>query len=325
MKIRTILASVSAFAVIALNSTPVQAAASSLYITPASGNITQGNSLTVSIVENGDNVNVVTANLNYDASKLQCNGVGGGSFAQTISASCGGGAVTVSRYVTPGQPGLNGAQTVATVSFTALASSGTTSITFGASQVASAGVNTLASTAGGSYTLTAPATNPGNPSTPTTPSGSNNVSSPQGSAVTYGPKASPANNATTHSATNSGTATSSAATTAKPSDVLSEQQSDKSDKDADSNKSDNKAQTSGKKDSSNTARNLAILLGLLAVVGGIIASQRYRDAQVEKAAVAAAAVSAKKAATKKAKAAAKTTKKVVKKPATKKKPTARKK
>src|ERR1051325_3836027 len=65
-------------------------------LSPASGTFTKGQSFSINISENAD-ANVVTAKLTYDASKLQCNSASN-SFGSTISATCGGGSVTISGY-----------------------------------------------------------------------------------------------------------------------------------------------------------------------------------------------------------------------------------
>ena len=322
MKISRILATASVFAILALNGGTAHAAASSLYVTPASATVAMGSTFTVSIVENGDNVNVVTANLSYDASKLSCNGVGGGSFAQTITASCGGGTVSISRYVTPGQPALSGPQTVGSLSFTAIANSGTANLSFlGTSQVASGGVNTLASSIGGVYTLTSGAngntgggSNNGNGST----NGSGSTSGTNtGTTTTYGPKAvttaSTSNTSSTQSGSNSTTATNN---NAQSSGVLSDNQSSK-DKTTDKNSNGSgRNDTNKANENHNTKRNLLMLVGLIAVATGIVSAQRYRENQALQAQ--AAALAAKKAKAKKPskKTAKKTTKK---KPVTRKK------
>ena len=318
MKISRIIATASVFAILALNGGVAHAAASSLYVTPASATVAMGSTFSVSIVENGDNVNVVTVNLSYDASKLSCNGVGGGSFAQTIAASCGGGNVTISRYVTPGQPALNGPQTVGSLSFTAIANNGTAGLNFLGSQVVSGGVNTLASSVGGVYTLTGSTsgntgggTNSGNGST----SGSGNTSgATNGTTTTYGPKATAATASNTSGTQSDSNSTATTNNNAQSSGVLSDNQSKDKTTSKDSN---NSEQNDTKKETENnsTKRNLLMLVGLIAVATGIVFAQRYRENQALQAQ--AAALAAKKA---KAKKSNKTTKKT-----TKKKPVARKK
>ena len=147
------------------------------YLAPASGSHFQNSSFTVQVRENGSDVNVVTAKLTYDASKLTCNGVSN-AFGSTISATCGGGSITISGYAAPGTT-VSGDQAVGSISFTALAGSGSTSVSFaGGSQIASNGQNVWnGNTAGGTYTFTTPVTPTPTPVTPnpsprTTPSSS---------------------------------------------------------------------------------------------------------------------------------------------------------
>jgi hypothetical protein len=95
----------------------------------------------VTIFENGTDVNVVTADLNYDASKLEFVSIdaSGSAFPNAVSASGGNGAVSVSRYTNPGTT-VSGNQKVATVNFKALAGSGSTAVSFaGSSKIASNG------------------------------------------------------------------------------------------------------------------------------------------------------------------------------------------
>ncbi|MDB5163487.1 MAG: hypothetical protein JWS12_104 [Candidatus Saccharibacteria bacterium] len=129
-------------------------------LNPSSGSYTQNSSFSVQVRENGSAVNVVTAKLTYDASKLSCNSVNGSAaFPSTISTTCGGGSVTISEYVAPGSAPVDGDQLVGTINFTALASTGSSSVTFAAgSQIASNGTNTWdGQTTGGTYSFTAPA------------------------------------------------------------------------------------------------------------------------------------------------------------------------
>src|SRR6185369_7292187 len=100
-------------------------------------------SLTVSETST-DPVNVVTAKLSYDASKLQYIGVdaSGSGFGGEASTSGGSGSVTISRYVTPAGSTVTGAQKIANVSFKALVGSGSTAVSFASgSQIASNGSN----------------------------------------------------------------------------------------------------------------------------------------------------------------------------------------
>lgn len=293
--ITRVISTTATVAVLALSAGQASAAASSLSINPASGTYNKNSAFSVGIVETGDSVNVVTVNLSYDATKLACNGVGGGAFAGEIVATCSGGKVQISRYVTPGQPALNGAQVVGTLNFTALAGSGSTSLAFGTSQVASNGANTLGSSTGATYGFATPATTGGSGSgTPTTTTYLNPAASTATTKVTQASSTSAAPTAT--------------ATETKPS-VLSDAQKPKEEK------KQTVASTTSVAKKSNVGANIAKLIGLVAIAAGIVVAQRYRAYQLasSNAAPAAAAVATKK------KPAAK------KKTSTKKKPTARKK
>jgi hypothetical protein len=140
------------------------AATGNLFLTPSTGSYNNGTTFTVTVHENADNVNVVTAKMTYEASKLSCEGVGGSSaFPQNIAASCSGGNITISRYTASDANGnpttVSGDQVVGTVTFKALVGSGTTAVNFAAgSQIASNGSNVWnGGTTGGTYTLTTPA------------------------------------------------------------------------------------------------------------------------------------------------------------------------
>lgn len=188
---------ISALAVVSLASPALAAGNASLSLTPSSGSRTVGSSFSVSVLENGDAVNVVTANLTYDATKLTCNGVtGGAAFPGQVTGSCGGGSILISRYTNPGTT-VSGSQTVASISFTASAA-GSAVVSFASSsKIASGGTDIWNGvTTGGSYTNTAPVTpqvnptnptnpsNPTNPNTPTTPGGSTTPSTPVGTPKT---------------------------------------------------------------------------------------------------------------------------------------------
>ncbi len=208
----------------ALVGTVHAAGSASLSLTPASGSYTQNTSFSVAVHENGDNVNVVTAKLTYDASKLTCSGVGAGAFSNTISATCGGGSVTISRYTDPGTT-VSGDQVVGTVNFTAT-STGTTTVNFAAgSQIASNGTNAWnGDTTGGTYTLTAPVvtppSNPGQGGGTPTPSSDNTGST----GTTSGSTSNRSNGTSANNGTSAvaGDTTSQAATDSTPATTTSD-------------------------------------------------------------------------------------------------------
>lgn len=162
--------SVVSFIALASPLTSVASAAGSatLSFTSSANSVVVGSGVSVQIFENGTGVNVVTVHVTYDASKLSCSGVdtATSAFANGISATCGGGSATISRYTAPGTT-LNGSMKVATLNFTATAQ-GAASMSFGASsQIASTGVNIWnGASATKSITITTPVVVPPAP-TPT--------------------------------------------------------------------------------------------------------------------------------------------------------------
>ncbi len=176
--------------IFALRPTPVSAAASaSMYLSPSTATIVKGKTIIIKVYENSGstNVNAVKVNLTYSTSKLSYVSYSSASSAFPIEAQNPSGnssPLTFVRATAP--PFKTGAQLVVTVTFKAVASSGTTSVLIGSgSTVNSAdgfGTNILTSTSGGSYTLKAPATSPPVTSTkpnppPTTSSSSTSTSS----------------------------------------------------------------------------------------------------------------------------------------------------
>ena len=134
---------VTSLAVIVVAQVPVAHAAgtASLTMVPSASSTTVGKTISVAIYENGTNVSVVTAGVTYDASKLTCTAVdaSGSAFVNGISATCGGGSATISRYVAPGTVGLNGSVLVGRLNFSAIAT-GSAVLSFTSStQIASAG------------------------------------------------------------------------------------------------------------------------------------------------------------------------------------------
>jgi hypothetical protein len=116
-------------AVIASSLLPLNAAAAgsaTFSLGASTGSVVNGGSFTVSVYENGDAVNVITAKLDYDASKVQFNGMScAGSFtrvAESNGATC---------YTSPGTT-VSGSQLVGVATFKALAGSGTATVSMNA-------------------------------------------------------------------------------------------------------------------------------------------------------------------------------------------------
>lgn len=174
-----------------LGSNHAAAAGSATFsLSPSASTVNIHSVFGVTVYENGTDVNVVTADLTYDASKLEFVSIdaSGSAFANSVSGSGGGGSVGISRYTAPGTT-VSGNQKVATVNFKAVAGSGTASVAMaGSSKIASNGVDTWNHAAvSATYTLATPAPAPTptpapvttNPApTPKTAQQANNPASP---------------------------------------------------------------------------------------------------------------------------------------------------
>src|SRR5665213_3173941 len=162
------------------------AGSASLSLSPASGTENINSTFTVGVYENGDNVSAVTADMSYDQLALSLvSAACGGAFSSTIQASGSGGSGTLSCYTPPGSVVVSGNQEVGTVSFKALAGSGSASLTFGSgSEIANNGTNLWnGSTAGGNYTLVTPASTPA--STGGKGGGTTTTTTPQSAATPF--------------------------------------------------------------------------------------------------------------------------------------------
>ncbi len=145
----------------------------SLSASPSSGSYNVGETFTVTIRETSSGpVAGVQSDLRYDQAKLQCLGVdaAGSAFVQQYQNSCGGGAISIAR-TTQGTT-VTGSQKIASVTFKALAGSGTTKLTFaGSSEILDDSVNNVCNSTcnegaqAANFTLTTPPA----PAQPTTP------------------------------------------------------------------------------------------------------------------------------------------------------------
>lgn len=161
--------------------TPTFAAGTAtLYLKPSSATVTVNTNFSVQIrvnvtgTANGggpEKTNGVTAYLNYDTSKLQwvSNSLSGNAFGLTAENKAEGGVVKISVARNPGEDGVSGDNLVATVTFKAKVSSGSTSVSFALnSQVASSvskdgsgfNLNILGTKTGGTYSFKGTTTNP---------------------------------------------------------------------------------------------------------------------------------------------------------------------
>jgi len=150
------------------------AASASLYLSPSSGSVIGGSTITLGIRENSGSteVNAVQANLSYPANLFDVTAVNSSSAFNIVAEnSYGNGSIKIGRGALPA---VKGDQLVASVTFTAKTTSGTARVSFvSGSEVDSASNNTniLSSKSGGNYTLVA------------APSPSSSSNSPSGGSV----------------------------------------------------------------------------------------------------------------------------------------------
>jgi hypothetical protein len=143
------------------------AGTASFSLSPATGSHDISTNFNVAVYENSgsEQVNAVTANLNYDAGKLQFVSVStaGSPFSTCTQSSGGGGNVAVSCASLGGSS--TGSHLVATITFKALVGSGTSAVAFaGDSHIVRASDTSdvwNGNTTGGTYTFTTPATGGG--------------------------------------------------------------------------------------------------------------------------------------------------------------------
>jgi hypothetical protein len=156
------------------------AGTATLTLSPPSASYPVNTNFTLTVNENSGSqaVSSVEANVTYDASKLQFVSLSTANspFPNCFQASGGNGSVTISCAYFEGT--VTGNQPVGTITFKALAGSGTTSINFRADSavVAQDATNIWNnSTTGGTYTLTTPSSGG---STSTTPTGGSTTTTP---------------------------------------------------------------------------------------------------------------------------------------------------
>jgi len=136
-KLTSSLAALGVSLAIIGSGTSFAAGSASFSLTPGSAGEVNGSTFGVAVYESSsDAVNVVTANLTYDQSKLQFIGIdaSGSGFDSNASSNGGSGSVSISRFVSGGGT-VTGSQKVATVDFKALVGSGSTSVNFSSSSV----------------------------------------------------------------------------------------------------------------------------------------------------------------------------------------------
>lgn len=155
----------------------VHAAPNQIYLSPGSASVQNGNNTTTSLrVTPGTPIDGIEATITYDQSKLQFVSIdsSASAFNAQLSQSGGGGTVNIIRGSLSGT--IAGDSLVASITFKALAGSGTTPLSV-TGNTSSGGSYTNPSVVGATITLTSPST-PTNPTTPTTPSTPSSPSTP---------------------------------------------------------------------------------------------------------------------------------------------------
>jgi hypothetical protein len=176
---KKLLISLATFATMfgSLSGVSMAAGSANFILNPASGTENITSIFSVGIYENGDQVNVVTADLTYDTSQLQFISidVSASAFPNQVTGSGGSGSVDISRYNAPGNT-VSGTQEVAAITFKVLGGSGVTSVSVaGSSKIASNGSDIWSHAAtSANYTLNTPAPTPTPTPTPTPSNGSQN-------------------------------------------------------------------------------------------------------------------------------------------------------
>ena len=168
----------------------VKAAAATLYLSPASSSVQQGNNISIAIRVNpgGDPVNAAQANLSYPTDKLNFVSITSSSaFPFEVESSGGSGSVRIARG---NISSVSGDQLVATVTFSAKTTTGTAAITFasGSSIIRSTDYqDILSGTTGGNYTVTAPPTPTPSPTPSPSPSSPKPASGPSSASTSVTP------------------------------------------------------------------------------------------------------------------------------------------
>lgn len=192
------------FGVVSLTSQVAAAGNASMFISSSASSAVNGSTFTVTISENAAAAQLVAVDLSYDASQVQP--VGGFSCSSAFPTqnfnSCA---------IASGSASATGTQVVGSQTYKVLGSAGSARITIATSSyIANNGVDEWNHAATStSVTMTAPATTPSNPSTPTAPATGNGGSTTPGRGAGSTPTTS---TGSTTGTTNGSTSTGSTAT-----------------------------------------------------------------------------------------------------------------
>jgi outer membrane biosynthesis protein TonB len=149
------------------------AAASQMYLSPAGGSYTAGQSFTITIRVNAQTtVNAVQANLTYPTDKLDVSNLsyGGSAFDIQAESSAAGGSIRIGRGTVTS---FSGDRLVASITFTAKTGSGSATVSFaGGSSLADNGVEVTSTKSGSTFSFYTPAAPAPTPAPTPTSSGS---------------------------------------------------------------------------------------------------------------------------------------------------------
>jgi len=190
------------------------AATGSIYLTPASPSVLNGDNVTLSLrINPGTTVDGVQATVNFDTSKLQyvTADTSSSAFSVQLQQSQTGGTVTIARGDLSG--GIGADSLIETITFKALVGSGSSGVTLTNANATYQGAYTNPSPANATVTLTSPITPPptcptgqiGTPPNCTTPTTGGTSGGTSGGGTTPKPKPSPTPTPTPPASTGTGT------------------------------------------------------------------------------------------------------------------------
>jgi hypothetical protein len=199
--------------ILQISGTALASGSASLTLQPASGSVTKGSNLSVTIHENSgsEQINAVEADLTYDQSSLQFVSIDTSTSAFDLGGPASGGSGSVKIARAKSATSLTDDQVVAIVNFTTLVGSGSTDISFANSCqiIRTSDYSDVwdGNTTGGTYSLTGDSTGGGGTSGGTSGGGGSSAPSSPSSAPTSNPTSTNQNNTSTPRPTSSNTTT----------------------------------------------------------------------------------------------------------------------
>lgn len=198
----SVILSVSVFAFVPKS----EAAAGTMYVSPAAADIERGNTFNVSIrINPGTSVDTVQASLSYSTAYLQLDSMSLGVFSSCLQQSAGGGSVNLTCAMLGSSTSSD--SLIANITFTALAGSGATPLSL-SGNAAYSGAYTNPGASGAQISFYSPAAPAPVSGGSTVSTGSHKSSGPSsGASATPTSPSSPSNPATPAAATNQPTST----------------------------------------------------------------------------------------------------------------------